>query len=36
MTDLIVNMFLCGFGFSVLLFFTGYGLHLIDMFTRFR
>ena len=36
MTELIVNGFLLGFGFSVVLFFTGYGLHVIDTMTRWR
>ena len=36
MTGFIVSVFSYGFGFSVFLFFIGFGLHLIETMTRYR
>jgi hypothetical protein len=36
MTDVVVNSFLFGFGFTIVLFFSGYCVHLIDYFIRVK
>jgi hypothetical protein len=36
MTGLIVGCLCFGFGFTVMLFFAGYSLRVIDIFTRWK
>ena len=36
MTELIVNSILFGFVFSLLLFFSSFVVHILNMFTRFE
>jgi len=36
MMEVVVNCLSFGFAFTLVLFFTGYCVHLIDVFTSFR
>ena len=36
MTEFVVSCILGGFSLSLFLYFTGYGLRLVDLFTKWR